>query len=96
MRESRLVNGSRTLDGLGFEPFVPQYRPQRLVQLLAVSKERPPQHPFLHGTQLPQRAVAAFVLERHARFEPMGTQHVKREIDNLCCAIDENARALIF
>ena len=56
------VNDARTPDGLGLQPFVLQDGPERLVQILAVPDERPAQHAFLHGAELPQRAVAAAVL----------------------------------
>ena len=46
-------------------------RPERLIEIHAVSQKRPVQDAFLRRAELLQRAVAAAVLERRARLEPM-------------------------
>jgi hypothetical protein len=45
------------------EPILVENRPEHLVVILAVAKERTTQHAFLHGADLPERAVAAAVLD---------------------------------
>ena len=44
-------------------PVLVENRPEHLVEILAVLEERLAQHALLHGADLPQRAVAAAVLE---------------------------------
>ena len=55
--------------------------------------ERPAQHAFLDRAQLPERAVAAAVLDGRPRFEPMHAEHIEREVDDEPRTIDEDARA---
>ena len=54
-------------------------RVERLIEVLAVAKERLAKHPFLHSTDLPQCAVAAAIPQRGACFEPMHAERFKSE-----------------
>src|SRR3954471_3829091 len=54
-------------------PILVEDRPQRLIQVLAVLLERLAKYPFLHRTELAERAVAAAIADRGARLEAMHT-----------------------
>src|SRR4029079_7114289 len=75
------------------EPIVGHDGPQRLIEVLTVSKERAAQHPFLHGAQLPKSAVAPAVLERGSRLHAVHSDDVEREIEDQSSAIEEHPRA---
>ena len=63
-------------------PVLVENRPQRLIQVLAVLQERLAKDAFLHGADLPQRAVAAAVADRRARLEPVHADRLEREADD--------------
>src|SRR6266571_1395329 len=60
-------------------PVFLQERPEDLVEVLAVAAHRAPEDPFLHGADLPERAVGAAVLQQHSRFEAMGADAAEGE-----------------
>src|SRR5262245_42860121 len=86
---NQTARGDRT--GFSTEPVFVEDRPQRLVEILAVLEERPPQHAFLHGADLAKRAVAASVLQRGPRLEPVDAHRFEREPNEELGAVDERA-----
>src|SRR5688500_1833732 len=87
---------------LRYLPFAVEDRPEDLVEILAVAEERAApeagrhraaQDAFLPRADLPERRVAAPVLDRRARFEPMHADGLEREAHDLAGAFDEDARA---
>src|SRR5262249_41281020 len=65
---------------LRIAPVLRENRPQRLVEAFPVAHERLSQDAFAHGTDLPERAVAAAVQHRRARLEPVAPDRVEREL----------------
>ena len=63
-------------------PVVREDRPERLIEVDAVSQERTLQDAFLRRAELVQRAVAPAVLERRTRFEPVHTDDIEHEIED--------------
>src|SRR5688500_18874121 len=61
-------------------PVFIQDRVNHLIVVLAISQERAAQQPLLDRANLSQRAVAAAVLNRRARLEPMNADGVECEI----------------
>src|SRR3954454_14388060 len=74
-------------------PILVEDRPQRLIEVLAVLLERLAKHPFLHRTELAERAVAAAVADRGARLEAMHTDLLEREAHDQLRAFLEHAGA---
>ena len=60
-------------------PVLFEHRPEHLVEVFAAAADRSPQDAFLHGAQLAKRAVAAAVLQQHARLEPVRADRAERE-----------------
>src|SRR6476646_12083759 len=59
-----------------------EQRVERLIEVPSVAEERPAQNAFLHRAQLLQRAVAAAVQDRGARFEAMHAERVENEFEH--------------
>src|SRR5579872_1775463 len=76
-----LVNAARPDDLAGLA-VVREDRPERLIQILAVLEERLPEHAFLNGAELPQRAGAAAVAQGRARLEALHAHRVEREVED--------------
>src|SRR5579864_919476 len=73
------TRAGRRADGA---PVVFENRPERLVVVLAIPIERPPQHPFLDGAKLPERAVASTVPHGRARLHPVDADGLERELEH--------------
>ena len=71
-------------------------RPERLIEVDAVSQERTLQDAFLRRAELVQRAVAPAVLERRARLEPVHADHIEHEIEDELGGIHEEAAAPVL
>src|SRR5438552_3340535 len=74
-------------------PILLEQRPQHLIDVLAVAAGRPPQNALFDGAELPERGVAAAVLEQHARFEPSRADRAEREGSDEADRFDENTGA---
>src|SRR5712691_1298974 len=60
-------------------PVAFENRVKDLIDILAVAEERLAENAFLDGANLQQRAVAAAVRNRRARFQPVNTDRLERE-----------------
>src|SRR5687768_7451426 len=87
------MNDASAPRGLGLAPLLREDRPQHLIEKLAVLQERTAQHAFLHGAEFAQRAVAAPVGYRRARFEPAHVEYLNRKVHHHAPSINEHARA---
>src|SRR5438876_10492063 len=74
-------------------PVLLQQRPEHLIDVVAVPANRAAQNPFLDGAELPQRRVAATVLEQHARLEPPRPDGVEGKGSNQTDRFDEDTVA---
>src|SRR6266545_6131280 len=72
-------------------PLVRENRPEQLVVIFTVPEERAPKNAFGVRADLSQRAVAASVRDRGARFEPVNTHSIDGEVHNRCRRIDKSA-----
>src|SRR5262245_29971892 len=72
-------NGPQAAQASGRLPVFIDDRVECLIEVLAVAKERLAKHPFLHGTNLPQCAVAAAIPQRGACFESMHAERFESE-----------------
>src|SRR5439155_7520514 len=66
---------------------------ERLIQIAAVAQQRLAQQAFLHGADLLERAVAAAVEDRRARFEAADAHRVEYELEDQLRAVLEDAGA---
>ena len=91
---SILVEGDLAApDHFGPAPVLVENRPQHLIPILAVAKERAPQHTLLDRADFSERRVPARVLEARASFQPMNADDVEREVHHEFRSCPEHARA---
>src|SRR5262249_33706203 len=88
-----LMDDRRSPRRLGLQPILVDDRPQQLIQVLAIAKERLPQHALAPGAELAQRAVAAAVQRRRTRFQPMNPDDQEPVVERQRGAVEERACA---
>ena len=82
--------------GARVPPIVGEDRPERLIEVDAVSQKRTLQHAFLRRAELVERAVAAAVLECRTRLEPVHPDHIEREVEDERGGLHEQAAAPVL
>lgn len=88
-----LMDDPDTGDGTAAVPFLEKNRPQPLVVVFPVVKERAPQLAFAHGPHFSKGAIATAVLDGHTRFQPVRADGREYEIERQARAVNEHAGA---
>ena len=64
-----------------------------MIEIHTVAQERAAKHRFLNRAELLQRAVAAPVLQRRARFDPVNAKNIESEVEYELGGVHEDALA---
>jgi hypothetical protein len=83
-----LMDDSDTGDGTAAVPFLEKNRPQPLVVVFPVVKERAPQLAFAHGAHFSKGAIATAVLDGHTRFQSVRADGREYEIARQARAVE--------